>query len=75
MNMGENIPLQATEASFKDRLQWEKEALDEKITKLGEFLGSEAYKKIDPVQMTLLNIQFQAMGTYGQCLLERLVRL
>lgn len=75
MNMGENVPLQATEASFKDRLQWEKEVLDEKIVKLETFVGSENFKKIDPVQMTLLNVQLLSMKTYGQCLLERLVRL
>lgn len=60
---------------FKDRLIREKEELAEKQAKLSAFMQSEAFSKIDDVQMTLLNIQEKAMQTYAQCLLERIVRL
>ena len=60
---------------FKSRLIAEKIQLDEKKDKLTEFQESEAFKKIDPVQMSLLNIQSQAMQTYSQCLLERIAWL
>lgn len=60
---------------FKKRLQAEKEDLSVRMGKLRDFIGSEGFTKIDPVQMTLLNIQVKAMETYSQCLLERIVRL
>ena len=60
---------------FKKRLQAEKKDLSVRIEKLRDFIGSEGFTKIDPVQMTLLNIQVKAMETYSQCLLERIVRL
>ena len=62
-------------SNFKDRLVTEKQELDEKRGKLEAFQTSEAFQSIDPVQMTLLNIQAQAMATYSQCLLERIVWL
>lgn len=60
---------------FLKRLREEKAELSEKMDKLRGFILSEAFKKIDPVQMTLLNIQIKSMETYSQCLLERIVRL
>ena len=62
-------------STFKERLFNEKQELDEKKSKLDSFIGSEAYNGIDPVQMTLLNIQSSAMATYSQCLLERIAWL
>lgn len=62
-------------STFKDRLIDEKTQLDEKITKLEAFVESENFKKIEAIQMSLLNIQLNAMHTYSQCLLERLVWL
>lgn len=62
-------------SDFKTRLEEEKLQLNEKIEKLEAFIQSEDFQKIDPVQMTLLNCQVQAMKTYSQILLERLVRL
>lgn len=59
-------------STVKDRIIVEKNELDEKRTRLDAFQQSEAFKKISPIQMTLLNIQAQAMTTYSQCLLERL---
>ena len=62
-------------SDFKSRLTDEKQQLDEKRAKLEAFQNSEAFAKIDPFQMTLLNIQSQAMATYSQCLLERITWL
>jgi len=60
---------------FLERLKEEKAELAIKQESLRGFISSEAFKKIDSVQMTLLNIQIKAMETYSQCLLERIVRL
>jgi hypothetical protein len=57
-----------------DELKKEKAEISEKLEKLREFIASDEFTKIDPVQMTLINIQVKAMETYSQCLLERLVR-
>ncbi len=62
-------------STFKDRLLEEKAQLDERRAKLEAFQQSEAFQGIEPMQMTLLNIQAQAMATYSQCLLERLAWL
>lgn len=62
-------------SNFKDRLLAEKSELDEKRTKLEAFQNSEAFQKIEPFQMSLLNIQAQSMATYSQCLLERIAWL
>jgi len=62
-------------SDFKKRLTIEKAELSNKLEKLRVFITSENFTKIDPVQMTLLNIQVKAMETYSQCLLERIVRL
>ena len=62
-------------SNFLDRLKEEKKELDTKRQGLRGFIKSENFAKIDPVQMTLLNIQINAMDTYGQVLLERIVRL
>lgn len=61
--------------TFKDRLIEEKAQLDDKIQKLQSFMESENFSKIDPVQMSLLNVQIFAMQTYSQVLAERLLRL
>lgn len=67
--------IKKTDLSFKDRLIEEKNGLEEKRTKLKAFQESENFAKIDPIQMSLLNIQAQAMLTYSQCLTERLTWL
>ena len=59
-------------STFKERLIIENQELDEKILKLANFINSEAFKDIDHVQMSLLNIQVQAMVTYQKCLFERI---
>lgn len=62
-------------SDFRTRLIDEKEQLDQKIGKLNDFRMSEKISEIDQTQATLLNIQYFAMQTYSQCLLERIVRL
>lgn len=62
-------------SDFRSRLLDEKQQLDEKRSKLEVFQNSDAFKKINAIQMTLLNIQAQAMATYSQCLLERIAWL
>lgn len=60
---------------FKQRLEAEQKELQGKLQKLNGFIGSDAFKNIDEVQKTLLNVQARAMETYNQILLERIVRL
>ena len=62
-------------SDFLSRLRLEKQELSEKVESLQKFIDSDAFKTIGNVQQTLLNIQINAMITYKQCLLERLVRL
>ncbi len=62
-------------SDFLIRLKEEKSELSLKMESLRTFIGSENFTKIDPAQMTLLNIQIKAMETYSQILLERIVRL
>lgn len=59
-------------SDFYSRLLAEKTELDERIGRLIDFQQSEAFQKIEPFQMTLLNIQAIAMTTYSQCLTERI---
>lgn len=58
--------------TFKDRLIIEKSELNEKITKLSDFLQGDVFLTIDPRQQSLLKIQFNSMITYHQCLEERI---
>lgn len=60
---------------FIKRLKDEKRQLDVNRESLRKFIKSDKFTEIDPVQMTLLNIQIKAMDTYAQILLERIVRL
>jgi hypothetical protein len=63
------------QSNFKTRLIEEAAQLNQRLDKLKEFQLSEKFSTIDPVQMTLLNIQAQAMQTYSQVLTERIARL
>lgn len=60
---------------FIQRLNDEKQQLDEKIEKLEAFTQSEKFQEVEPVQMSLLNIQLSSMRTYSQCLVERITWL
>ena len=62
-------------SSFYDRLLAEKTELDERREKLVAFLESEKVNEIEPFQVSLLNIQSQAMLTYSQVLAERIAWL
>lgn len=62
-------------SDFKTRLIEEKEQVNERIEKLEAFTQSEAFQNIEAVQMSLLNIQLNAMKTYSQCLVERIAWL
>lgn len=59
-------------SDFKTRLIIEKNDLTEKIVKLSAFLTSEGAKKIDDMQMELLEIQLHAMITYQNILTMRI---
>lgn len=62
-------------STFKDRLLVEKGELNEKRLKLDNFICSDAFNKIDPIQKSLLRVQHSAMGTYSDCLTERIMGL
>lgn len=62
-------------SDFKQRLNDEKEQLEQRLDKLDDFLMSEKVKEIDDVQKALLQVQATAMNTYLQCLKERIERL
>jgi len=60
---------------FIKRLEKEKEELADKTAKLFEFRCSNKFLEISKEQQALLNVQFDAMTTYGTCLKERLKQL
>jgi hypothetical protein len=59
-------------STFKDRLNDEKTQLDEKIDKLEIFISGKDFRKVDPIQKSLLKSQLLIMKTYSQILTERL---
>jgi hypothetical protein len=50
----------------------ERVELCDKLEKLANFIYSENFNSVSPVQRTLLQIQYQAMVTYQYCLSERI---
>lgn len=70
-NFVDEIPL----PGFLERIIDEKNELDVRSAKLESFLSTDKAKEIKKVQLSLLNIQLNAMQTYSQCLLERLIWL
>jgi hypothetical protein len=62
-------------SDFITRLETEKNELFEKLQKLDAFLQSDKIQSVDPIQLSLLQIQFAAMSTYLLCLSERWSRL
>ena len=51
----------------------EKEALDKKITALGNFIGeSPFFKRVDPAEQGLMMEQLRAMRVYSEILGERI---
>lgn len=59
---------------YQIRVVEEREELQEKINKLVAFNASDAFKKIDTDQRSLLKCQLLAMETYNQILKERIDR-
>ena len=57
---------------FLSRLINERVELCDKLEKLADFIYSENFASVSPVQRTLLQIQYQAMVTYQHCLSERI---
>jgi hypothetical protein len=59
-------------SDFKTRLLEEKEQLDEKISKLEPFIGSEPFNGIDVAQQDLLIEQLDVMRNYSTILEKRI---
>jgi hypothetical protein len=62
-------------SDFKNRLEIEKQELDEKIEKLTIFVVSPNFDKIDIKQQELLDKQLPVMCEYRDILTERLALL
>lgn len=60
---------------FIERLIAEETELNEKKAKLSTFIESENFKTVDKEQQSLLRIQHNAMGTYSECLNQRLIQI
>jgi hypothetical protein len=60
---------------FKERLRVELEELQEKAGKLSAFIMSDAFMAVDPIQKSLLEVQYQSMITYATCLQQRITNL
>ena len=59
-------------SDFKTRLVEEQAQLEEKISKIDDFIMSKKADEIDPVQKSLLIIQADAMSTYNEILKARI---
>lgn len=59
-------------SDFKTRLIEEQAELEEKISKIDDFIMSKKADEIDPVQKSLLIIQADAMSTYNEILKARI---
>lgn len=64
-----------TMSDFKERMTEEQMQLDEKINKLENFILSNDFRMLDPIQQSLLKVQLMSMRTYSQCLIERVSAL
>lgn len=61
--------------TFFDRLLTESRDLETRYEKLGEFLDTDAYRTLPPIEQTALAEQHEAMGTYREILGQRIARL
>ena len=57
---------------WKERLKAEQNELDERIIKLLAFFESDACIELDDANKALLQIQYRAMLTYQQVLIQRM---
>lgn len=62
-------------STFIIRLKNEEFELNEKRAKLTNFIFSDAFKDVKKEQQYLLKVQLAAMGTYSECLNQRLVQI
>lgn len=60
---------------FIDRLKQEKDELYERLTKLRQFIASDKFDSVHPVQKKLLRSQVGWMGRYHRVLVSRLEHL
>jgi len=51
-------------STFQERLNKERDELEEKFVKLGEFLQNDKYDKLPDTQRYLLTIQHNVMAMY-----------
>ena len=61
--------------NFSERLINEKRDLQEKLSKLNDFLNTQKFNELSQEQKNLLTIQSKAMDTYLHCLESRLANL
>lgn len=59
---------------FQERVKKEKNELDQKITKLNEFLASDATRNVSLEDMRLLSDQYFIMKDYSSILGKRISR-
>jgi hypothetical protein len=62
-------------STFIDRLRTEKQELDEKLTKLEDFLATDTFTGLANIDKLLLEKQFAIMTEYSRVLNSRLMRL
>lgn len=57
---------------YQQRVVEEKQALDEKITRLAEFMTGEVFPRLSDVEQSRLRNQIRFMGGYSAVLEERI---
>jgi hypothetical protein len=62
-------------STFIERLRTEKQELDEKLTKLEDFLATDIFTGLANIDKLLLEKQFSVMTEYSRILNSRLMRL
>jgi hypothetical protein len=62
-------------STFIDRLRTEKQELDERLTKLEDFLATDTFTGLANIDKLLLEKQFSIMTEYSRVLNSRLMRL
>lgn len=55
-----------------EKLELEFQKLNKKMSKLKAFIDSDDYKCLDDVEQCMLFTQYEAMRTYGSCLINRM---
>lgn len=58
--------------AWSDRVQEEKNVLDDKVRRLGEFLKTPVFDNLNKIQKALMKRQHTVMGTYSDILGDRL---